>query len=159
MPHSNSASLAAADMFKGLQQAHAEVRACLRDMEDVTSRSMPDRLEYTRVRYRISRASMSRRTLFSSICAELSRNASVDEAAIIRQVRDADRSLLSKTGSHVIYWTSDAVAADWRGYCAAALHMGREMAVELELEDGLLFPLLKRRSIKLASPLTRSRAA
>lgn len=151
--------LTAADMLEQLRQCHAEVRACSEEMETLTSLPTPDRLAYTTARFRISRASMARRTCFNGICAELSKTASQQEAAVIEQVKQIDRALMGKSADHVMKWTSDAVAADWLGYRNASRRIRGHMAAELQAEENLLFPLLERRSLQAPRDRGSSRAA
>lgn len=150
---------AASDMLRQLRQCHAEVRACFEEMETLTSQPLPDRLAYTTARFRISRASMARRTCFNSVCAELSKNASQQEAAVIQQVKDVDRALMGKSADHVMKWTTDAVAADWLGYRNASRKIRGHMAAELQAEENLLFPLLERRSRQALRDRRGSRGA
>jgi hypothetical protein len=101
---------------------------------------------------------MGRRACFNLTCNRIE-NASADEQAIIARVKEADRALLHKSAGHVSQWTADAIAADWRGYCAASRQIRRDMLAELELEANLLFPLLSKRSVELSNAPHRRRAA
>lgn len=138
-------------MLSELKHAHAQVRACLREMETVTSRSSADRLEYTRARFHISSASMHRRSRFNQVCAELSKNASPSEASIIEKLRDGDRALMRKSAAHVMHWTAPRVEADWLGYCAASRQLRKQMALVIDAEENLLLPLLARRTCRQAA--------
>lgn len=147
------------DMFEQLKQCHAEVRACFQEMEAVTSQAKADRLAYTSARFRISKASMARRSCFNAICAELSKTATQPEAAVIEQVKQVDRALMGKSATHVMKWTTEAVAADWLGYREASRKIRRHMAAELEAEQNILFPVLERRSLQTSRDRPGSRAA
>ena len=150
-PNDKPVILTAATLLSELKQAHAQVRACLQEMETATSRSAADRLEYTRARFHISRASMYRRSRFNQACAELSKNASPQETLIIEQLRAGDRALMAKSAAHVMHWTSPRVEADWLGYCTASRRLRKQMTLEIDAEDNLLLPLLARRSCRQAA--------
>jgi formate dehydrogenase maturation protein FdhE len=129
-------------------------------MDAVTRSSTADPLAYTGARFRISKASMGRRSLFNTICADVRKNASPQESAVIEQLATGDRALAGKSAAHVMRWTADAIAADWHGYCQASRQIRKQMAIELDAEASLLFALLERRSCSHwgASP-PRSKAA
>lgn len=127
-------------MLRELKHAHAEVRACLHDMEALTSRNSVEKLDYTRARFLISKANMRRRLQFTSICVEICKNASRQEAAIIDQLKAGDRALMGKSAAHAMQWTSEAVGTDWPGYREASRQIRRHMSFELDAEEGLLFP-------------------
>jgi hypothetical protein len=159
MAHMQATKHTASTMLSELQRAHAAVRSCIREMDVVTSASSPDRLKYTQARFRISRASMGRRACCTAVCRFVLENASVEEKAVIAGVKEADRLLLHKSACHVSRWTPDAIAANWRSYCAASRQIRRDMLAELDVEADLLFPLLSSRSGELSNAPHRRRAA
>lgn len=148
--------LTAAAMLEDLKTAHEQVRVCIDDMEAVTSACEPDRLQYTKARFNISKASMARRTCFHSICDEISNSASPSELEAIMLLRGEDRLLLGKSAAHVTRWTADTIEADWRGYRTASRSIRREMADQLDREVQFLFPLLEGRGAEFKG---RARAA
>jgi hypothetical protein len=155
----DASAMTAGVMLNSLRQAHADVRACIDEMEILTSKSTATQLEYTSARFRISKASMARRSLFNSICAEFRKNAVPSEAEIIDQLSTADRELARRSAEHVKQWSTEAVAADWQGYRLASRQIRARMAMELDAEARLLFPLLERRSLVHWSPSERSARA
>lgn len=137
----NSKALATS-MLSDLRAAHAGVRVCLTEMEALTSRREVSQLEFTQARLRISQASLARRSRFNAACAWLRQNATSERRAIIEELAQRDRQLLSASASHVTKWTADRIMADWNGYCAASRQIRRAMEEELTAEQVKLFPLL-----------------
>ena len=135
-----------ADMLAALKRAHAEVHECIRELALLTTLERASRVDYTRARFRISSASMTRRNLFAAACAALAADSSAHEAEVIERLGQGDRALLAKSAAHIRRWPTEAVAANWRGYCADARLMRSEMATGLRKEETLLFPLLERRA-------------
>lgn len=149
------ATISAGQMLQELKEAHGIVEACIREMEELTSTLVPDRLKYTGARYRISRASMARRACFNATVERLARSATSEELAILQRVTQIDRTLSSKSASHVLHWNPERIQTDWVGYCAASRRIRREMAEELLAEQTQLFPLLEKRSLE-AKPTSRA---
>lgn len=141
----------AAELLQRLKEAHAEVRRCVTDLENLTSKSECTKLEYTTARFRISRASLARRNLFNAICHELNKRATDADASVLGKLTAMDKRLLGKSRQHVETWTTERISSDWLSYCAASKLIRLEMLKELRAEEELLFPLLQRRSIKSIS--------
>lgn len=156
MPYPEICRLTAAGMLEQLTQSHSAVHACLAEMEELTSQTVPDRLKYTTARFRISRASMQRRTCFNQICGQISENATSSEGAVVARLQELDRALLRASAEHVSKWTADSIQDNWLAYCEASKQIRQKMVLELEAEQEFLFPLLRRRSIE---PEGCSRAA
>lgn len=131
-------------MLEALKEAHREVRECMEAMEALASSPGADKQTYTTARYRISRASMARRSSFNRVRATLD-SATPMEVAAIENIARLDRELMASSAKHVRRWSVQAIADDWGGYCAASRSIRRQMADELEAEEAMLFPILKRR--------------
>lgn len=130
------------ELLDGLKEAHASVRECLDEMKGITSRNQVNRLELTNARFRISRASLNRRTIFNAACNEIARDGAAHEKTVIRDLRQFDLEMGSKSAAHVAHWTSERIEFDWSGYCAASQRLRAEMAVHLTTQEALLWPML-----------------
>lgn len=133
-------------MLEALKRAHREVRECMETMEALASSPGADKQIYTAARYRISRASMARRSCFNRVRAALD-SATPVEVEAIEQIARLDRALMANSAQHVGRWSVEAIDGDWGGYCAASRRIRQEMAEELEAEEAMLFPILKRRRL------------
>lgn len=136
-----------------LREAHAQLRFRMSEMEAVTSNLAADRLEYTSVRYRLSKSSRARRTCFNAICAKLSIDATPEELAMINRLASSDRELMSKSAAHVRAWTAEMIDKDWHGYCLASRGIRQHMEEEIQAEEKLLFAILERR--RFDAPLVK----
>lgn len=130
-----------------LKNAHSEVRKCLREMEAITSKSELDRVELTSARFRISKASLSRRTI-ASICLSALAGCRLESAkTVLESLRRLDLSMRARSATHVAHWTADRIEADWWGYCRASHELRNEMGKQLITEATMLFPLLVANSL------------
>jgi hypothetical protein len=125
-----------------LKEAHSSVRDCLREMEVLTSRKDSNLLELTNARFRISKASLKRRTLFMRACATLRQAGPDCGKTVLESLSRLDGQMRAMSMSHVARWTAEAIASDWRGYCAASGELRADMQKQLRTEEALLFPLL-----------------
>lgn len=132
-----------AQMLVQLQAAHDEVLAAMEMMERVTNRNATQ-LQYLRARFAISSASMRRRELFHRFCRQLRTRLQGTDLECLREAQQVDRALTSQSIAHVSRWTSQAVGADWGGYCEASGRIRAEMKHELDTEERLLMPILER---------------
>lgn len=126
-----------------LREAHSSVRDCLREMEAFTSRKDSNLLELTSARFRVSKASLTRRTLFTRACLALGTLRPDSGKAVIDSLRRLDGQMRARSASHVARWTVETIASDWPGYCAASREVRADMEQQLTTEEALLFPLLR----------------
>lgn len=125
-----------------LREAHSSVRDCLREMDVLTSRGELNLVELTSARFRISKASLARRSLFTTACVALGKLGSEGGKAVVESLRRLDGQMRVKSMSHVGHWTANSIASDWLGYCAASRELRADMEKQLTTEEALLFPLL-----------------
>ena len=126
-----------------LRAAHRELLDCVAEMERVTS-EISGPLEYAPARFRISRASLARRTLWHRIFKDLSDRTDPHDAETLRVLNHADMRLLRQSSDHIGRWSAETVLLDWRGYCEASRHIRRAMRDAIALEQRLLYPILER---------------
>jgi hypothetical protein len=125
-----------------LREAHSAVRDCLREMDVLTSRDRLNLADLTSARFRISKASLIRRSLFTTACAALGRLGPDCGKAVVESLRRLDSQMRVKSTSHVEHWTAKRIASDWPGYCAASRELRADMDKQLTTEEALFFPLL-----------------
>ena len=110
----------ATDLLSEVEKVYGNVIDCLDEMRQVTNGPVPERLRYTRARYRISNASLKRRQLFDSICTRLGPVLPSGDGARLRALRDKDREYLRHSAGYVTRWTPTAVFEDWESYSREA---------------------------------------
>jgi hypothetical protein len=113
-------------------------------MEALTRETEPDRLRYSHLRWKLSQASLSRRTLCAKICSHLGPTASNEEIDILKTVQEADRDLARASAMHIGRWSADSIQTSWSAYCQASGEIRWKMRAYLGLEQRLLFPILER---------------
>lgn len=133
----------AADLLADLQQVHGALRERIAALGAITADGQPSKMEYTSGRLRLSQASIDRRSALGKTLRFLEeRGAPADQAAVAK-VRAADGELIAHSVSHLAKWTTEAVAADWKGYCRASQSMRDHMLRTVEGEAQILYGLLK----------------
>lgn len=147
----------AARMLQELEAAHRDVAQCLAELEAITSNVSAEPFLYTTARFSLSKASAARRSCFKAICAEFGRTPSFQES--IERARASDIRLMAQSRAHLAQWSPQAIAADWRGYCAASRRMRRAITEQIVTEEQLIIPLLKQRNEGSARAPAGRRAA
>ena len=125
-----------------LQTAHVRLLASIKDLAKITVQPQADKVEYSAVRFRVSEASLARRIVFRAACDHLFEIAPPAQQETIRRLRNADAELAQLTSQHVHQWTGTAVDQDWEGYCVCSKEIRSALLKQVELERGLLYPLL-----------------
>jgi hypothetical protein len=125
-----------------LQDAHIRLTASIRDLARITERPCSDKVEYSAVRFRVSEASLARRSAFRAACDHLLPIASPADQQTIGRLRSADAELAKHASEHVRQWTTEMVDQDWQGYCLSSREMGHALQKQIGLERSLLYPLL-----------------
>lgn len=127
-----------------LREAHDELAAALHTLDEMTAGAHPDVARYPHARWRLSSARRRRRAVASEIYAELPAAVAPAEAAAISRLRADDDRRLRDSALHVQHWTSERIAADWQGYCAASAPLRATLREWMAAERALLYPLLER---------------
>ena len=125
-----------------LQNAHARILTCMREMTKATAKPGPDKIAYTTARFRLSEASFARRLVLQSAFDFLFSRASLSDRQVISRLRVADLELAQQTSLHVNRWTPEKVLLDWGSYCRASNDLRHAILKQVELERTMLYPLL-----------------
>ena len=133
-----------AALLEALRQTHRQLLAEMANMEDLTREKAPDRRRYSQVRWRLSQASLARRTLSARICAGLGAMVEQKDRQTLKEIRTADCELARNSAAHIHRWSADRIEADWLGYCQASREMRWKMEAHLDMERRFLLPLLER---------------
>lgn len=152
----NSSKATYRDRLQTLMVAHAELRTCLAEMEQLTLLPSASRSDFATARFRISNASLKRRAPFKAACEELIQTATAEAAKVIADLRLADSVWIKLSARHVRDWPAEAIEADWSGYCKASRAIRRHIANELDHVEQRLHPLLRLQSPQPRSPLHRA---
>ena len=137
----------AALMLSELQKAHEDLNAAMAVMDTATRGEAPDRNLYSSARWRLSQASLKRRTLWRKNFEHMVAKACSKDAAALQLLQSADAELLHKSAAHVGKWTVNRIEADWHGYREASRAIRREMELCISTEKRVLYPLLKQDAI------------
>jgi hypothetical protein len=113
------------------------------DLARATSRSSPDRLEYTNARLRISQAELARTAAFNSVCDFLRSLVAPDQWITVAGLRAADTGLRMHAAAHVAEWTNEHIEVDWPGFCLASKAMRMRTGETIQQARAVLCPLLE----------------
>ena len=130
-------------MLAELQQAHGVLLGAMDAVDILTRGLVPDKDTLTAKRWNLSKASLARRMLWGKILTGLSPGLSANRTDALRRLQDWDINLLRASTHHVAKWTTEAVLANWSGYCAASRSIRRKMAANLDAEKMILCPILE----------------
>lgn len=133
----------ATDLLADLQQVHEGLRERIAALGAITAEEQPSKMEYTSGRLRLSQASIDRRSALGRALRFLEERGSPADHAAVAKVRAADGELIAHSVAHLARWTTEAVAADWKGYCEASQSMRGHMLRTVEAEAQILYSLLK----------------
>ena len=137
---------ASAFLLLELRNAHQNLLAAMDAMNCVTREPQPDRARYASARWRISQASLARRTLWGTIFRHLLPSVSSQEAADLEHLQTADHEMLRHSANHIAIWVLARIEADWEGYCEASRAIRWKMKSCLGAEQHILYPMLERNS-------------
>ena len=124
------------------QFAHASLIQAMAELDALTRGSLPSRDRVIDARWSISRASLTRRTLWSRTLTRLSSQASNELEGDLRRLQEIDMALLRASSEHVCKWPIEAVINDWSAYCAASRDIRRKMKAAIDEEKQVLYPAL-----------------
>ncbi|HUE78885.1 MAG TPA: hypothetical protein VMN38_04570 [Sphingomicrobium sp.] len=137
---------AAAALLAQLRDAHASLALAMRVLEELTCGSLADRERYAAARWRISQASLSRRTLWGKIYRHLIAGVGLQDAAVLNDLQADEMRMLHCSAAHVGRWTMAAIDQDWPGYCRASEVVRGQLSARTDNERRLLYPMLERLS-------------
>lgn len=125
--------------------AHEQLLKALAENAAVTQKTTPDRVRIAASRWRISKASRARLELWEKVRRALvSPSGGTDELLLRLSVENDE--LREAFSGMVTQWSSEAIEADWPGYCEAAQQIRwRQMSI-IRHERRNLLPILLRLS-------------
>ena len=141
-----------ASVAQELETRHAAVIQALGVMKSVTDGEVPDRHIFASARWKLSNASLARRSLCRHIYDCLSSRLDEREAATVARLRNADQEMMARSMRHVGKWCAEAIEANWAEYCAASRDLRAAMHQSLSEEKRTLNPLLHRLSRRSSCP-------
>lgn len=113
------------------------------ELDELTRGDVPPRSLVIDARWNISRASLARRLLWSTIYAQLSNRASNEDSINLRLLREGDMALLRASAEHVSKWQIDPVMENWPAYCVASKAIRWKMKAAIGAEKRILYPMLE----------------
>ncbi|MDV3256924.1 MAG: hypothetical protein LOX97_03915 [Sphingomonas sp.] len=125
------------------RQAHDALFLEMAKFNDVTLGPLPGHASLATGRWRLSKASLQRRTLSARTIQFLCRRPDTAGSEAVGAFRAADCQMIKRSAEHVREWTVQAITADWAGYCRASREIRGHMSNHLSLEKELIFPLLE----------------
>lgn len=113
-------------------------------LAELTSQASVDLDGLKNARWRLSQASLARRSLWRKVYANLMAEVGPAERSVLASLELADRALLAKSAAHVAQWSIARIELDWRGYCDASRAMRSAMKSTILDEQRRLFPILEK---------------
>ena|SRR6185369_4039767 len=131
-------------LLAALRQAHQQLSVEMDKMDALTREPEPDRLRYANLRWKLSQASLTRRSLSARICLQLLPAIRNGDISVLSDIQAADRDLARKSAEHIGRWTTEVIYQRWADYCQASRQIRWQMSGHLEMEQRLLMPLVER---------------
>ena len=138
--HQSSAALGS--LLDDLRDAHARLFAEIANMDALTDLPTADWHQFCAARWRISEASLARRSLAARIIDYLLTRVGAEQVASLKVLKAEDQAMLRTSAQHVSAWSLRAIQDDWRGYCRASRKLRAEMTAFLLAEQRVLFSIL-----------------
>ena len=113
-------------------------------MDLLTREPKLDSLRFTAGRWKISQASLRRRTLSARIRDYFRTRGTAAEIRDLIELEKADLTLLRASASHISLWSLNAIRGDWPGYCQHSRQIRHQMDRFITLEQRELYPLLEK---------------
>jgi hypothetical protein len=127
-----------------LSGAHDQLVVEMENLERLTAGPRIEDGTISTGRWRISQASLRRRTLAFRIFDFLGERLDGDELIQLRTVQSADHDMMRLSARHVGNWTIRTIGEDWQAYCRASRDIRAHMKSHIEFERATLYPLLER---------------
>lgn len=129
-------------MLSELQKVHDNLRSAMAEMDAVTREPVAERGRLSVARWRLSQASLKRRTLWRRVFQHMLPRVGANETAVLQALQSANLESLRNSSAHVGNWTIGTIEADWSGYCNASRAIRLEMSACMDAEERLIFGLL-----------------
>lgn len=136
----------AARLLSELQQAHVCLLDSLSLKEAVTGASPPVSTRHSLVRWQLGRARHSRQRILNDVYAELFRDATAEEAAMLRLLQADELDLCRRSSDHLARWTNERIEADWSGFRSAAAEFIARVRRRVMTERETIYPMLVART-------------
>lgn len=139
-------SSAARTLLVQLYGAHDHLLRAMDSLGTVAAGPQPEVAEITTLRWRLSQASLRKRTLCASIHDFLGTRLDGLDLIRLREVQASDQEMLRRSASHVGKWSTHTIGQDWPGYSRDSCQIRMHMGAQIRLEKQTLYPLLQRLS-------------
>ncbi len=133
-----------AALLRNLEEAHERLFSEIASMDALTQKADVDWPIFCATRWRISEASLVRRTLAARIVDHLAAQLRDSEQTLLRSLKAADQEMLRISAEHVRLWSLKAIQDNWTGYCRDSRVIRSRMTAYLKSEQQVLFPMLRR---------------
>lgn len=143
-PHVPESARVAGMFLADLQSAHRALLGEVANMDLLTREPTLDPLRFTAGRWKISQASLRRRTLSSRIREYFRARGTAADIRDLIELEKADQTLLRASASHISIWSLNAIRGDWPGYCQYSRQIRHQMDRFITLEQRELYPLLEK---------------
>jgi hypothetical protein len=132
-----------AGLLRNLQEAHERLISEIANLGELTRHPEVDWPTFCAARWRVSEASLVRRTLVARITDYLLPIVGEDDRAALKGLTAADQTMLRFSAEHVRLWPLKAIQNDWSGYCTHSRLIRSRMTDSLKAEQRVLIPMLK----------------
>jgi hypothetical protein len=127
-----------------LSSAHDQLLTEIENLDRITFGIQPELSEITTGRWKISQASLRRRSTAMRVYDFLADRLEGPDLAALKMAQSTDQEMMRRSASHVGKWTTQAVCGNWKGYCNASREIRMHMKSHMLLEKQSLYPLLER---------------
>lgn len=131
-------------VLAALADAHVELRRELANMEELQSERSPPAERWAYARWKLSRASRTRRTCMEQAYPLALAAATTSERVRVGQLQAQDPVMLAMSADHIARWTPERISGDWAGYCAASRVIRRSLTGRIRAEEEVVVPILAR---------------
>ena len=127
-----------------LNGAHEQLIVEMENLDRITDGPPPELGELTASRWRISQASLKRRSLAARVYDFLSNRLEGADLQQVKETQAQDQEMMRRSARHVCDWSMQAICRNWQGYCDASHDIRIHMSAHILLERKSLYPLLEK---------------
>ena len=143
-PYSPGGTSASSTLLVQIREAHEDLHFAVAHIDAITRCAFPEDASFSNARWRISQASLRRRTTAARIFDFLiSRSHDQDNTDKLKSLQAADQQMMRRSAEHVCTWTAQSIRKNWQGYCDASRDLRTHMKSYLLAEQRTLYPLLE----------------
>lgn len=129
-----------------LSGAHDHLLQEIGNFGQVTNVPTPDSTQFAAARWRLSQASLRRRSMSVRVIEFLSVRDELEDLPQLAAFKTADQMMMRRSAQHVHEWTMRTIFQNWNSYCIASHDIRALMKTHVELEQRSIYPLLERLS-------------